>query len=75
MSNFAAGVLAALCLKQGGTMPYVAGVGCRLVSSLCQHGIALSLPLLWSLFLEKNSSEIWWNPKCATFFFTTNEYQ
>lgn len=43
----APGDFAALCLEQVGRMHYMAGVSCRLGSSLCQHGIPLSLPLLW----------------------------
>lgn len=46
MSACAPGVFVALWLEQVGRVHYMAGVSCKFGSSLCQHGIPLSLPLL-----------------------------
>lgn len=73
MSDYTAGIFTALCLEQGGTMPYVAGVSCKACwQPLSAQHTSKSVFAVVS-FLEKNSSGIWWNPKCATFFFAVNK--
>jgi len=74
ISNCAAGVFAPLCLKQVGRMHYMAGVSCRLGSSLSAwHPSEPAFVMVFFFFLEKNASEILWNLKCATFFFAINK--